>query len=219
MSSKATNFSREVALYLKQNPTVRSCIERGLVNLSAVSREIANKLGKPESFDALQAALRRQQARLVTRRVQRDDKLIGLIKKAKVRIRNRIAVAIIRLPASFETLLTIQREVRGSRGDFRYIEGEDSVVVITNDEYLIDLKRLFGDNVIRMVRNLALVSLLFDEDIETTSGIVASVYNFLWERGVNVREEMSCWTDLLLVIDEGDLSKAMEALHIESPNQ
>jgi aspartokinase len=59
---------------------------------------------------------------------------------------------------------------------------------------------------------LALVSLLFDKRLETTSGVVAHVYGLLAERGVNVLEEMSCWTELLMVIEERDLASTLECL-------
>ena len=48
--------------------------------------------------------------------------------------------------------------------------------------------------------------------IETTSGVVNYIYGLLADKGVNVLEEMSCWTDLMIILEEKDLSKAMAVL-------
>ena len=59
---------------------------------------------------------------------------------------------------------------------------------------------------------MAQITLIFDERIETTPGVVSFVYSLLASNAVNIREEMSCWTDLLLLLDERDAARAMEVL-------
>ena len=54
--------------------------------------------------------------------------------------------------------------------------------------------------------------MIFDEKIETTAGVVSYIYSLLSEKGINIYEEMSCWTDLMIVIDENDLGKTMNIL-------
>jgi aspartokinase len=56
--------------------------------------------------------------------------------------------------------------------------------------------------------------MVFDERIETTPGVVSFIYGLLSDNGINVQEEMSCWTDLMIIIDEKNAAKAMRVLSL-----
>jgi len=56
------------------------------------------------------------------------------------------------------------------------------------------------------------ISMLLSEEVEIVPGVVAYVYGLLAEHGINLREEMSCWTDLMLVIEQKDLETAVRLL-------
>lgn len=58
--------------------------------------------------------------------------------------------------------------------------------------------------------------MIFDESLETVSGVVASVYRLFAMNDINIREEMSCWTDIMIIIDEQDIGKAMQVLSGEN---
>jgi aspartokinase len=53
----------------------------------------------------------------------------------------------------------------------------------------------------------------FDERLETTPGVVSFIYGLLAEHGINVVEEMSCWTELMLVVAEEDAARTIRLLN------
>ena len=55
----------------------------------------------------------------------------------------------------------------------------------------------------------------FDEKIETTPGVVSFIYGLLADNSNNVWEEMSCWTDFMVIIEQKDAARAMRVLSLE----
>lgn len=214
-SSKANASPTLVQDYLASHPNIRECLARGLINHSALARAII-EAGARASLDALIVASRRYQARIRESTLARDRRVLALLKRSRMRLRNRMCVITLDKPREFDRLLVMQREVRRDRGDFRFIEGEDAITLITNDLYLALVKTRLGSYIKQSVSDVAQITLIFDERIETTPGVVSYIYSLLASNNVNIREEMSCWTDLLLLVDEKDSGRAMEVLSMLS---
>ena len=204
------NVTRLTQHYIREHPSVADCLDRGLINYSALAREICGTLNV-EAFDAVLIACRRYHARHKQQSAH-ERSVTTLIKNAKVRVRNKIAVAIIDKEKMLEKALGVQKLVRKERGDFNLIEGEDVFVIVTNVEYLPVMRDVFGSAVIKVAKELVQITMVFNEKIETTSGVVSHIYRLFAENDINIREEMSCWTDVMVIIDEKDLAKAMQVL-------
>lgn len=202
-----------VLRYINQHPSVRNCLAKGLVNYSALARQICEQMDLKQ-FDGVVMALRRHGARLKKHEVGLDKRVISLLQSSRSIVRNKIAVLIIEKPRDFELLYSLQKSVRKRRGDCTIIEGEDALVAIVSEIYVSEFRAAFGNKIIKVTTGLAIVTILLDERIEMTQGVVAFVYGLLAWSGVNVLEEMSCWTDLMFVIEEKDLSAALSALHL-----
>jgi aspartokinase len=204
------NITRLAQHYIREHPSVADCLDRGLVNYSALAREICQQLNV-SAFDAVLIACRRYRARHKVPTAH-EKNITVLMKSAKVHVRNRIAVVIVEREKMLEKAFGIQKLVRKERGDFNLIEGEEVFVIITNVEYVPVIKETFGQKVLKVSRDLVQIAMIFNEKIETTSGVVAHIYRLFSENDINIREEMSCWTDVMVVIDEKDLPKAMQVL-------
>ncbi len=204
------NASRLTQKYIREHPSVADCLDRGLINYSALAREIC-QAEDVDSFDAILVACRRYYERSKKRRSQ-EASIQSLLRKAKVRVRTKILVATLDKYNMLERALKLQELVRQERGDFNLIEGEEALTIVTNTEYAASVEKLFEGNVLKMRRDLVQVTMIFDERIENTPGVVSYIFRSLAESRVNVREEMSCWTDVMFVIDEGDLPKVMDIL-------
>ena len=202
-----TKLSRQ---YISDHPSIKDCLRLGLVNYSALARTICDNL-QIKQFDAVVVAARRYYDQIKSQ-LPHEKKIVSLIRNAKLRAHNKIAVAVVEKPRDFERLYTLQKKIKKDRGDFNFIEGEDALVLVTNSDYLDDLRVTFKGRIIKLSENLAQITMLFDQKIETTSGVVAYVYGLLASNGINVLEEMSCWTDLMLVVAEQDAAKAMRVL-------
>ena len=141
-----------------------------------------------------------------------EKEIIDLIRTAKIRTRNKIIVAIIEKPRDMESVYALQKKIKRQKGDFNFIEGEEAITLITNSQYLDDINVAFKLRIIKITKNLVQVAMVFPQKIETTSGVVSYVYSLLADNGINILEEMSCWTDLMIVIEEKDLAKAVSVL-------
>lgn len=187
-------------------------MRKDLVNFSALSRRIC-KEKKIKNIEAVIVACRRYQARL--RAVDADEDTIrNMVSHAKLRVRSKMGVVTAERPRDLSALHEIQRKIRSSRGDCTIVEGDEVITVITNMEYLESVETKLKGSVLKVRRNLAQLIMIFDRRIETTSGVIFFIFSLLAGRGINVLEEVSCWTDVVLVLEERVLSLALEVLNL-----
>ena len=204
------SISRITHKYIREHPSVADCLDRGLINYSALAREICGAQGI-DAFDAVLIACRRLRAKQKVRQ-NHERKIFQLMKSAKVRVRNKIVVIIVDKAGNLEKALSFQKFVRAERGDFNLIEGEDVFTLVTNSDYLVRARETFGGKIRKISKQMVQISMLFDENIEMVSGVVANIYRLFAENDINIREEMSCWTEVMMIIDDEDLAKAMAVL-------
>lgn len=187
---------------------------QGLLNYSALARTISAETGCSQ-FDALVVALRRRAAQLQQSERERDARVIDLVRRARITVKNRMAVVIVNKPREYEDLYYLQRQVRRERGHLQFLEVEEAAVIITNSAFLPQVRELFNKRIIKVTEQLALVTLIFDRRIETTIGVVAYLYSRLAERGINILEEVSCWTDFTFVVQEREVPQTLAVLNGE----
>jgi len=196
--------------YIDSTPSIKDCVVKGLINYSALSREICEK-NKINNFDAVLIACRRYYYSLKEKEVH-QDKIIDLLKNVKLHVRNKMLVAVIDKPYDMEPVYNLQKKIRRKKDDFNLIEGEDVINIITNNKYSEEISELFKHKINVLNKDLVQITMIFPPEIETTHGVVSYIYSLLSEKGINIYEEMSCWTDLMIIISEKDLSDAINIL-------
>lgn len=206
------NISRVTQKYIRAHPSIADCLDRGLINYSALARKICDET-EIEAFDAVLIACRRYFAKK-KERVPHEKKILSLVRGAKIKVSNKIAVAIIEKGKSIDKIFELQKLIKSQKGDFNLIEGEGAVTIITNIEFIPEIRARFPKGIKKISKNLVLISMVFNKEIENTSGVVSYIYRLFAENNINVREEMSCWTDLLVVIEKENLAPAMQVLEI-----
>lgn len=213
MTAPRTSVARVTQKYIREHPSIADCLDRGLINYSALAREIctAHRL---DSFDAVVIACRRYFERRKPRE-SHEQRVTALIRHAKVRVRNKIAVVVVEKSNSLEKAISLQKSVKKDRGDFNLIEGEEVITIITNTEYVPQMRELFGSRLRRVSKGLVQITMIFDQRLETTTGVVSYIYRLFAENSINIREEMSCWTDVMVVVDENDAARAMQILSLD----
>lgn len=204
------NISRLSKDYIAQHHSLKECLRRGLINYSALAREICDSSGIKQ-FDAVLVACRRLASRLKSQ-TSEAKRIRALLRQARLELKNRIAVAIIEKPRDFERLYLLQKSIKKQRGDFNIIEGSHAIVVISEEKFLPEIKDTFRGGILKLTQGLAQISMSFDEKIESTPGVVAQIYGLLADSGINVLEEMSSWIELMIVVEEKDAVKAIQVL-------
>jgi len=206
------SITRLTHRYIAEHVSIKDCLRKGLINYSALSREICRHYGL-DRFDAVLIACRRHYQKIKAQGTQ-EKRIIGLLKRARIQMKNKVVTIIIEKPRDFERLYQLQTEIKRDRGDFHLIEGEETVMIISNSDYIEEFRSTFRGKIVKLSLNLAQITMVFDEKIETTPGVVSFIYGLLADNEINVREEMSCWTDLIMILEETDAARAMRVLSL-----
>ena len=210
MQKTTTQLARS---FLIQHPNIRECLLRGLVNYSALARLIC-KGEKAAKLQGAIVALRRYRSQH-KQLIDSNKKILDLVVNTHISVVNRMAVAVVKKTEELEKLSRLKREIKEIRGEVNIIEGRDVMTIIHPMRASSIVRELLKGQLKRIEDGLAQINMVFDERLETTPGVVAYVYGLLAEEGINIREEMSCGTDLMIIIAEKDLAAALEVLSFE----
>lgn len=207
------NITKLTENYIQEHPSIKDCLRKGMINYSALTRKIAEELNLDlkKNFDAVLIACRRYYRKVKKEKIL-EDKIIEILKKSKLALKNKIIVAVIEKDIYFNHLLELQKTIKNKAEVFHVIEGSNTMTLITAEEFKDNIKKLFRNKIIKITENLAEVTLKSTEDLEQTPGVIAYLTTLLAENGINIIETMSTWTDTLFVISEKDIAKVMDVL-------
>ncbi len=213
MNKKQINITRLTEKYISEHPSTKDCLKKGMINYSKLTRQISSDLNVDlkKNFDAILIACRRYYRKIKSESTV-EAKIINLLKQSKVEIKNKIIVVVIEKDIYLDNLLSLEKEVRKKAEVFHVIEGTNSITLVTGEEFLEKIRKLFRNKVIKENKNLIEIILKSPKEIETLPGTISYLYSLFGEHGVNIIETMSCWTDTLFVIKEEDIAKVMELL-------
>ena len=109
-------------------------------------------------------------------------------------------------------MFKLEEEIKKKGGIFNLIEGTSTVTIVTNLEFEDLIRKKIKNQIIKINKNLAMINIICPPEIEETPGVISFVYSFFAENGINILEEMSCWTDILILIREKDLPEVIQFL-------
>jgi len=205
------NAAKEAKGFIEGHPVVKECLGKGLVNLSQLSRLIISDAGLDEKdFDAVLVAVRRYSEK--ARGKGNEAAIVKLLKKSKLETKNQVCSVVISGNAPFSFLVKIIAEINEKQEPVHLIQGTRSFTLVTAQEFLPKVEKVFAGHIVAKKRNLVQVVLRTSPKIESIPGVVAFLYGLFAEHGINIIETMSSWTETLVVLAERDLGKAMEIL-------
>lgn len=189
--SKMT-VAQNVRNHLRNKPYLLEALEKGIVNLSELSRQIQRDL-KINDNSAIKAALRRYSEELQKHKQKREEKVLQLLKRSGIAIYDRKSVII------------TAKELNSKTGM--------KVDLLDKFVYLLDRSDL-PERISALVKheNCTMIVVHSPEELEATPGVVAFLATLLAEQNVNIVEFISCWTETIMVVDKKDSLKAYEVL-------
>lgn len=199
--------------YLENHPSIKDCLKKNIINHSKLSRIIAKELNieKKTSLEAINIACRRYKEKIKHNSLL-ENKILEILKQTELEIKNKIVVIVIEKNSYSKNSNRVEKRIQKSAETFYLIEGSKVFTLITSEKYLETLKDIFEKSIIKITRNLAMITMKSPKALENTSGVNAFVYAKFAENGINIVEQMSCWTDTLCVISEDDISAVMNFL-------
>jgi len=203
--------ARRVREYIASHPSVSDALKMDIVNYSALARKICKELGIRRE-EAVLAACRRYPVEKL--RGYNEDAVRRMLQKSRVQTRTKVATIIVvegvdvlqRLGDVVEELLDENRECR-------LIQVSQGTVIIVDDDSVSRVtKRLRSENIISVTRGLVEIAVTSPETIEKTPGLLAFLSGALASNGINIVEEMSCYTDTTFILERKNMTRAMEIL-------
>lgn len=184
--------AQDVRNYLRNKPYLLEALEKGIVNLSELSRQIQEEL-KTSNTTATKAALRRYAEELQKHKQKREEKVLSLLKRSGIAVYDR------------KSVIVTAKEIATKNGMKVDLPGKFV--------YLLDRSGL-PERISTLVKhdNCTMIVVNSPEDLEVTPGVVAFLTTLLAEQNVNIIEFISCWTETIIVVEKKDSLKAYEAL-------
>jgi aspartokinase len=206
------NAAKETATFIGKHPIIKECLGKGLVNYSELARQMIEGGPLSESdFDAVLVAIRRYAEHV---RISKDSEktITKLLAKSNLEIKNKVCSVVLADNVPFSYLVKLIEEINKMDEPGHLIQGSRTFTLITSQSFLEKIEKMFKGNIVSKKKNLVQVVLRSTPELESTPGAISYIYGLFAERGINIIETMSSWTETLIVIDEKDLAKAMEVL-------
>src|SRR3989338_7344548 len=145
-----------------------------MINYSKLTRQIASdiKIDLKNNFDAILIACRRYHGKIKSESTV-EAKILNVLKQSKVEIKNKIIVVVVEKNIYLDNLLDLEKEVRKNTEVFHVIEGTNSMTLVTGEEFLEKIRKLFRNKIIKENRNLIEIILKSPKEIETVPGIIS----------------------------------------------
>ena len=185
-------IAQSVREYLKNKPYLLEALEKDIVNLSELSRQIQTEL-KINNTTATKAALRRFAEELRKHKQRREEKVLQILKRSAISVYDRKSVII--------TTKELEKE-SGMKVDLpgKFV-------------YLLDRSEL-PERISALVKheNCTLIVINSPIELEATPGVVAFLTSMLAEQNLNIIEFISCYTETVIVVEKKDSLKTYEVL-------
>lgn len=185
-------IAQEVRDYLKNRPYMLEALEKGIVNLSELSRQIQKEL-KVNNIIAIKAALRRFSEELQKRKHKREEKVLKILKESNITLHDGNSVVVTSKPLEIEGIIKVN------------LGGK--IVYLTDKN---NLGKLNG--VLQKHEDCVMIVIHSPTELESTPGVVAFLTSLLAEQNINIVEFISCWTDTIIVVEKKDSLKTYEIL-------
>lgn len=185
-------IAQNVRNYLRNKPYLLEALEKNIVNLSELSRQIQTEL-KTDNTSAVKAALRRFSEELQKHKQKREEKVLALLKRSSIAVFDRKSVMITSKEVQSKTAMKVDLP-----GKF---------------VYLLDRAEL-PERISTLVKHESCTMIVVHspEELEATPGVVAFLTTLLAEQNVNMIEFISCWTETIIVVEKKDSLKTYEVL-------
>lgn len=185
-------IAQNVRNYLRNKPYLLEALEKGIVNLSELSRQIQEEL-KTDNTTAVKAALRRFSEELQRHKQKREEKVLQILKRSGMAIYDRKSVVITNRELDTKNALKVD--------------------LLNKHVYLLDRSDL-PERINTLVKHedCTMIVVHSPEELEVTPGVVAFLATLLAEQNINIIEFISCWTETIMVVEKKDSLKAYEVL-------
>ncbi|HWG90694.1 MAG TPA: ACT domain-containing protein [Candidatus Thermoplasmatota archaeon] len=208
----SVSAAQAVRDYIDTHPSIKDCMRMGIINLSALARQIMEESGV-KSEEAALIACRRYE--LDPKQKVNEEAILKVLRRSKLEIRTKVATATLKPSYNlFAKLEKAMNALRGRNTSIHLIQGTAGVTLITDGAVFKELIDLIGEEeVLKEAKNLVELVVTSPDVIEDVPGILAFLSTALSSKGINFLEVISCYKDTMFVIEESDMMAAFDTLN------
>jgi hypothetical protein len=211
-AAPTTSVAQSVRTYIDARPVVRDALAMGIVNLSALTRQIRDETGLG-SEEAVLVACRRYAPKHASADYQSGIRKV--LDKSKLEVRTRIAT--LTLHPSWKTSTRLEKalgSLQGRSHPIHVLHGSESITIITDESLIAEMKDTLGtEDLIKQTKGLVELNIRSPDSIEDVPGVLAFLASTMAGRGINFVEVVSCYKDNIFIIEEDDLFQAFQVLN------
>ncbi|MCL4337667.1 MAG: aspartate kinase [Candidatus Thermoplasmatota archaeon] len=181
-----------VQIYLRENPEIFLALEQNLLNISKLSKDIAEENRQLNPISVRGALIRIKERKKGDRTKNKAD---DLLKKSKISLQDKISVV------SAKKLLHL-----------KYISAtflEGSVVYIVDE---MEQKLPQENDEISVDSHVSMIHIYSPSEIESTPGFIMRITHKLYARGINILQLISCSNETILILKKDSCISAYEIL-------
>ena len=207
------NINKEVWRYLDNHITIKKTLREDLINVRALAKKVISDLHLTCSLNATISAIRRYDAEVK----EHDDlpKVYGLLKKAKVLVRTKLASLLLKKTESVRIkLAALYPKIDFAGGDtLRIFEVNKYIKIIIDEKGLEDVQSLFNkSDIVDSEKNLGELTIIYGIDITKTPGVFALLSNELAANNVSIVYSTICHSEHLIIVQDKDLQKGFNVI-------
>ncbi len=211
-SNRQFGISSAVRLVIEGNLPAKIALSLGYANISALARLIKPRvdgiLGREASIEAIIAALKRIRSPLEAPREDVSD----VIMRSSVTIKTGIhKLSLTRSKRSTKVILDVLR--RRHEHLVHLTEGMSSITIAVDEQAAEEIRGITSqENLLEYEADLAALIISSPLEISTVPGCLIPIYMKLYERGINIEDTSSSYTDTIILVSSKDATEAFTAL-------
>lgn len=200
---------------IEKKPFLEEALSEGLINNAALAEkiipELEKELKKKIKFSAVNLAIRRMAENLNKKAIihLKFDKNSDITIKSNI-----IEIVLYKQDKIQEYIKKIYSLMNFARGDFLTItQGINEIMVITNEKYEKTIIEMLPEKIIKKkIKNLSTLTVNIPESAVEGIGLFYAISKALNWENINVIDIVSTYTEITLIVNENDASKAFDVL-------
>lgn len=204
------SIAQRTIQYITSRPAIRECLRRGIVNYSALAREICSHYGFT-THPPVVAAARRYSQRLIGMNSS-DRKIDSALRNARILFRSGIGITVFDRPLSESQLERLQKIVRGIGSSCNIVQGEQRGIIVHPDEYRQSVTAIIKSEIVEIFEDLVQITITQSVKVMTTHGVAARLFSLLAQAEISPIESLMIGGEHLLYIQEKDLVKVINLI-------
>ncbi len=199
--------------YIAKHPSVEESLRRGIVNYSALAREIAVHYSI-EQIDAVAIACRRYANR---NRLQDSPRIdaVELLRRARLKVRTRLAMATIATPTDWRVVPQLREVLQLRHFHLTSLEGDSNTTLITECEAMPVLEATLRGQVAIKQSSEKIAQLVLTLDTTSTAidTFMSYIFSLLRHAQVRILEASASSDELMVLIPEAELPASLATLN------